>query len=438
VNFLVFCPFRGESIADQMGKADYSYHFVLGAFRPVLEQLGDVIDIDDPLTEVDPLYRELRDEGIDSVFLSFTPPHRVPRGLQCPTIPVFAWEYDSIPDENWFVDACTDWSKVLGQLGWAITHSEFAVAAVKRALRKDFPVVSVPAPVWDRFAPLARRRTVADRDGDPIRFHGTLIDSHQTDVAAETSAVLDQNPDSDHALTLGGVVYCSVFCPLDGRKNWEHMVTAFCFAFRDNPDATLVLKVVHYQREPALTAVLLPLRTLLPFRCRVVIVFAYLDDENYGKLIVASDFVVNTSYGEGQCIPLMEFMSAGTPAIAPDHTAMQDYLDASCGVVLRYGRDWANWPHDPRLLLKTRRFAIEWDSLFDAYRTSYSLRRSNGSGYRNMCAAATESLRRHCSKSVAIRRMRNLLRAHARASREFAPDGERRTSFFRNIARRMR
>jgi len=438
VKFFVYCPFRGDSIADQMGKADYSYYFVREAFLPVVEELGDVIGIDDPLTEVDSHYHELRSRGIDSLFLSFTPPQSVPRGLQCPTIPVFAWEYDSIPDENWFVDACTDWSKILGQLGWAITHSEFAVDAVKRALRRDFPVVSIPAPVWDRFARLAEARATSAREVDPIRFHGTLIDSFRTDLAASTPGILDQNPDSDHALTLGGVVYSSVFCPLDGRKNWEHIATAFCFAFRDNPDATLVLKVVYHDREDALTAVLLPLRTLLPFRCRIVILFAYLDQENYGNLILATDFVVNTSYGEGQCIPLMEFMSAGTPAIAPDHTAMHDYLDASCGIVLRYGRDWTNWPHDPRLLLKTTRFAVEWDSLFDAYRDSYSLRRFNVSGYHGMCVAATERLRRHCSRSVAMRRMRGLLRAHARVSAEFAPDAGPRASFFRNIARRLR
>ena len=40
-----------------------------------------------------------------------------------------------------------------------------------------------------------------------------------------------------------GRPYVSVFNPLDGRKNWHHLITAFCWAFRDTSDATLVLKM---------------------------------------------------------------------------------------------------------------------------------------------------------------------------------------------------
>src|SRR5207253_6814427 len=40
-----------------------------------------------------------------------------------------------------------------------------------------------------------------------------------------------------------GVVYVSVFNPKDGRKNWHQLITAFCWAFREIDDATLVLKI---------------------------------------------------------------------------------------------------------------------------------------------------------------------------------------------------
>ena len=40
-----------------------------------------------------------------------------------------------------------------------------------------------------------------------------------------------------------GVIYVSVFNPKDGRKNWHQLITAFCWAFRETADATLVLKI---------------------------------------------------------------------------------------------------------------------------------------------------------------------------------------------------
>ena len=43
---------------------------------------------------------------------------------------------------------------------------------------------------------------------------------------------------------------------------------------------------------------------------------------------------MNASRCEGLYLPLMEFMSCGTPAIAPDHSAMADYMDAQVGFVV--------------------------------------------------------------------------------------------------------
>lgn len=56
-------------------------------------------------------------------------------------------------------------------------------------------------------------------------------------------------------------------------------------------------------------------------------VHGFLSDKSYRKLIHATSFFVNASSGEGLCLPLMEFMACGVPAIAPNRTAMADYVD---------------------------------------------------------------------------------------------------------------
>lgn len=96
MNFILYSDVNDGSISQSLGRPEYSYYFVLKAYRPVLESLGRVHVVQTP-AEVDRLYHELRLKGEDSLFLSFTPPQKTPADLDCPTLCVVAWEFDSIP-----------------------------------------------------------------------------------------------------------------------------------------------------------------------------------------------------------------------------------------------------------------------------------------------------------------------------------------------------
>lgn len=415
--FLVHVPFTASSIGGDLGRADYSYYFVMRSYLPVLETLGTVREIADPQSEADQWHRRAVADGEYCVLLCFAPPHRVPVGLACPVVPVIAWEYDSLPDTPWAGRRGTDWLRVLAILGSTITHSGFTARVVREAIRPDYPVVSVPAPVWDRFAPLAERRCAPGTSGAErgVSLAGTLMDSRSCDFAADAEALLAGHPPQSQRLVLDGVVYTAVFCPLDGRKNWEDLLTAFCWAFRDEADCTLVMKLVHHDRDEAVREVLAELRRLPPVAARIVLLHAYLDDAQYENLLCATDFAVNSSLGEGQCLPLMEYMSAGVPAIAPAHTAMLDYLDAASGFPVRAHQELYHWPEDMGLILRTRRFRPEWEGLRQAYERSRALRLGDPQAYARMSAAAQENLRRYCSQAVAHDRLGAFFSAHEAA-----------------------
>jgi hypothetical protein len=268
--FLIYSETEAGSIAANLGASEYSYYFVLKEYRPVLEELGLVIAVSDLENEVDRIYRNARARGEDCVFLSFAPPHKtfVPR--DCPIFPVFAWEFDTLPTETWDDNIRNDWRHVLRQAGQAITHSAFAVATVKRALGPNYPVISLPAPVWDRFAPLYDAKKPKWRDIDaawPVHVRGRVFDTRSlAPVLATEEArkhpgpvwLLNEagNRETFHDLLLDGVVYTAIFCPMDGRKNWFDMICAFCWALRDMPDATLVLKLTHRDCDFAITEIL--------------------------------------------------------------------------------------------------------------------------------------------------------------------------------------
>jgi glycosyltransferase involved in cell wall biosynthesis len=204
-------------------------------------------------------------------------------------------------------------------------------------------------------------------------------------------------------LQLSGVVYTSIFNPYDGRKNWEEMVLAFCSALSEHRDATLVLKFVHADCSDAMD------NKLPPFDCRVVAMDGFVDEQTYRQLISASAFAVNSSLGEGQCLPLMQFMSCGRPAIAPQHTALKEYIDEQVAFIVRSSTELCCWPHDPRQVFRARRFRTDWQSLVAAYRDSYRVAEHEPDRYAAMSRAATARLRAFCSEETVHQRLHQFI-----------------------------
>lgn len=414
-------------IAQQLGRPEYSYRFVLDEFRPLLDELGSVIEVDDPERDVDVIHARCRGEGESCVFLSFMPPNKTPIGLACPTIPVFAWEYETLPTEEFGGKPRNDWTRVLAKLGHAITHSSFTVERTRAALGDRFPITCVPAPLWERMQELR------EPNHGPTRLHidGLVIDSQRVDLSAyRKSLLLAAEPGilplpkvqtADRGvLDLDGVVYTAIFNPHDARKNWMEMISGFCDALRDKPDATLLIKLTHHDPSDIIPTYLEQLYKMGRMSCRVLLVHAYLQRQDYNALLRATTYAVNTSHGEGQCLPLMEYMSAGKPVLAPKHTSMRDYVDNDCAFVIDSSAEPGTWPHDQRQVFRTLRQRIHYQSVVQAYRRSYHVARHEPQLYAAMGDAAATSLQRYCSMEIVRPRLHRFIhdRLEAASSRD--------------------
>lgn len=498
MNFILYSDVNDRSISQSLGRPEYSYYFVLKAYRPVLESLGRV-HVVSAATEVDPLYRQLLAAGETSVFLSFTPPQNTPTDLECPTICVIAWEFDSIPDESWDSDPRHDWTQMLARQGRVITLSSHTARAIRRAMGEDFPVLVLPTPLWENFAAIREQHVSAPiNPGATLAIKGCIFDSRTLGLCADdllpkplTAEQLadiearrpppltfkrrlviarhylrlwalnpsdqpepvarvkylhhgywegfrDLMPDKVHAwlerrlpsiagphevamdepppldlpdtsavveTSVDGVIYVTVFNPKDGRKNWHHLITAFCWAFRETSDATLVLKITQNDLASYYSELMTLLAQLTPFACRVLVMHGYLDDAQYARLYQAASFYVNASRCEGLCLPLMEFMSSGKPVIAPDHTAMEDYIDDTVAFVVRSSEELTIWPQDTRIIYRTLRYRPDWASLKSAYEHSYRMAKAQPQDYARMSAAAVERMHDYCAFAPVQRRM---------------------------------
>jgi glycosyltransferase involved in cell wall biosynthesis len=517
MNFILYSDVNDHSISQSLGRPEYSYYFVLKAYRPVLESLGRV-HVVSSVAEVDPLYQTLQQAGQDCLFLSFSPPHKTPVDLLCPMVCVVAWEFDSIPAEHWDDDLRHDWSRTLARHGRVITLSSHTAEAIRRTLGEDFPVLVLPTPLWERFAAVREQYPITPvNPGTLLQIKGCIIDSRPLGLSADgliaplaegasgrasseptaltwrrrafisrhylrevlraltakatqgplwlikhnllcwyreavrdlvpvpvrilvsrlmrgptrpVPGVVESTPESaspEHPQAVlpdthrvvetqvSGVVYVSVFNPDDGRKNWHHLITAFCWALRDVEDATLVLKMTQNDLSTYYVELLTLLSQLSPFNCRVVVMHGYLEDEQFARLYGAASFYVNASRCEGLCLPLMEFMSCARPAIAPDHTAMRDYIDSEVAFIVKSSHEPTIWPEDSRILYRTLRHRPDWGSLKLAYQQSYAMARHQPQAYQAMAVAANERMRRYCGFTPVQQRLVDFLAPQGRA-----------------------
>ena len=210
-------------------------------------------------------------------------------------------------------------------------------------------------------------------------------------------------------VSLDGVVYTSVFNPSDGRKNWEDIVTAFVWALRDREDATLVLKMSNKDPASFLSRIYSAFARLAPFKCRILVIHGYLDDYNFRQLIASTTYYISASHCEGLCLPLMEYLSCGKPAITPAHTAMADYIDGTVAFTVESAIENNVWPHDPREKFQTSCYRINWESLMTACEESYRVASEDPERYRNMSDNAIERMRTYSSVESVRERLRGFL-----------------------------
>ncbi len=409
-HIIVYCPTGAEANAAMLGTAEYSYAFVLKGFAPVLARFGEVQVVNDPSREVDLLYEAHSAKGEASIFLSFAPPQRTTLGLRCPAIPVIAWEYPTIPTDVWGDEARNDWRWVLRQTGRAITLSSLAARAIKAAMGSDFPVVAIPTPVWDRMPHLHELPLPTLEASRSVEVEGFVLDIQNADFDPDMVTPRPPGPgERPDRVDLTGVVFTSVFAPKDGRKNWPDLVTAFLAALGDRPDATLVLKMIGRNPEDWWWDLYERLSRAPAFICRLVVIQGFMPDARYAELISATHWVVNASNAEGACLPLIEFMTAGRPAIAPVHTAMSDYLDPTCGLLVHSDEQYCGWPHDTRMGMTTTRHQVSWSALKDAYAEAYRLVKQDPARHRALGQAAAHRMQAFCSDQAVADRLSGFL-----------------------------
>lgn len=422
-----------NDLTRHLGSADYSYGFVLKALAPALERVGTWQLVDRPESRLSYLARQAESEGLQPIYLVLHPPHNAYFAPDVPTVLFPFWEFPRIPDRDFGFDTRQNWRRMCQGADLIVAACRFTAEAFHRSgVSRPIEVVPVPigaeafeVPAWDpeHAWTITCRHLVLGGDALPVagtgepqgpqvpraafwkralragyrRYVRRWLNARTIERVKRVRRAVLRMPDEplpllpSAPLTLSGLVYTSLFNPSDRRKNARDILTAFLLAFRDRPDVTLVLKLATSATREFYD--LHEFRAMyeelgLSHRCRVVLLTDFLTDEQMAGLYRASTFYVNASRAEGACLPLQQALAAGRPAIAPRHTAMDDYMDDAVGFVLGGHPEPTFWPHDPDQRLETFWNRLVWADLRDAFLASAEMVRDDRDRYDAMAAAS--------------------------------------------------
>jgi glycosyltransferase involved in cell wall biosynthesis len=422
-----------------VGKEAYSYHFVAQAFTPLLERLGSVSEITRPESRLDyALWRAQRD-GRAGVHLSFLPIHSGYLSSRAPNVAFPSWEFPDIPTTNLGGNPRHNWARIAQYFDAIVCHSRCARDAFRRAGIAT-PATVVPIPVPASYFDLPRwqpndtvvldhpcfelpqheeaeeslAETTAKLTGLSWRQHGRNAYRRfikpcvpgQADryiwYAARAAGLVRKRRAEDEIpcrlskqVRLSGVVYTTVFNPFDPRKNWQDLLTAFLLTFANRAGVTLVMKLVLRPEmlRPGLLEIFEFYRNAgIDHACKIVLIWSYLSDHDMLELTRASTYYVNTSRGEGSCLPLQNFLAAGRPGIAPVHSGLADYFDENVGFVVDSHPEPAAFPQDPDKRLRTSWHRLVWSSLCAQLSASYRLVHSTDDTYPAMGLRARQGM----------------------------------------------
>jgi glycosyltransferase involved in cell wall biosynthesis len=447
----------GAPRGKNLGVPGYSYDLVAQLFVPLLARWGEVVPVVRYAEAVESAVQDARRRGLNPVHISFVPCQDMVFASSAPNVIVPAWEFPDVPNEAFEGKPQNNWVAVANRCDLVLVGGQFTVDSFQRAgIRTPIRVVPVPTPpeyfevprwsvetttrlacpayvfpkpdvpaheLWD--APSQCRTQNAECSmKDKGRLNSAFCILHSalrewrawlerleliappllTQVAGFVTERLRTDRWQSYvrrcrreSVELSGVVYTCIFNPHDGRKNWQDLLTGFVSALHDCPDATLVIKLITAERL-MVDRVLDFYRSVgLSHRCKIIFITDYLTDEQMLALMRASTYYLTTTRAEGNCLPLMNYLAAGRPGIAPCHTALADYFDEDMGLTIPWHAEPAAWPQDNRARLKTTWARLDWPRLVERLRESSTLALNDRSAYDARADRARRRLRERAS-----------------------------------------
>ena len=265
----------------------------------------------------------------------------------CYNIACFAWEFPVLKTRGRSDESRVEQqAQMLSLCDEVWTPCRYGVDVLRRNGLKSTHYIPAPVP---RPEPPGAGREAAMRTLSLVEtMHLCSISAPRMEVAerivAKAVKPLQFQPSLKAVLERGGKIFLTVCNPGDLRKNLVNLIDGFLMAARERDDCVLVVKLATSgsRREPV-GYVHEVLKGLFGAphaldEAQVIFIGGYIPDEQMDALYDLADFYLCASIAEGQNLPLLEAMARGCVPVSTCNTAMMDYLDEKCAVIVEEAR----------------------------------------------------------------------------------------------------
>ncbi len=161
------------------------------------------------------------------------------------------------------------------------------------------------------------------------------------------------------------------------RYRYRYLISAFTEAFRDQPKATLIIRVPSTLALDESMRVALTASRCRPYRCRVIMLIGSGSNTEAQDLISHSSFYININARQHTPFPDVQFAMSGVPVIHPNHKIIAEMLpyttDQTATLTYNSSLEPESIPHpdfENKVELQQR---LDWESLVKTLKASFEL-----------------------------------------------------------------
>ncbi|WP_341907110.1 glycosyltransferase [Sandarakinorhabdus limnophila] len=338
-----------QQVSGYFGQAHYSWKINASLYRRALQEIRDIKDIVAPDIYQHELAREAAGIRNSDIHLIDKPVEHLRPLFGNKNVAIQVWEFPELSTQSHGGDPRLNQVEMLRKMDSVWCGSSFTADTM---LSYGISAIHLPPPV--------SHFVIRDQEdlGHIPAVRLNSLDNHPVETE-DLTAVLD-----------GRDVYLSILAPFDRRKNIVNLIKGFCES-QLSENSILLIKLVIDNVGTTVGNIndILSIHFDLKIKCQnIVFVGAYLSERQMSCLYNRASFYVSAASAEGLNLPLIEAMTLARPVIAPNNTAMRDYVSSKHAVVMEFESKTAEGPiHALHRFIETTHFPPSTIQVTDAF-----------------------------------------------------------------------
>lgn len=321
------------------GQAHYSWKINANLYRRGLNEIRELKDIEAPDIYQDPIAKRVAGIDATDVHLADKPIESLRPLFGNKNVAIEVWEFPELSTQDYKGDPRNNQVAMLRKFDAVWCGSSFTAENMQA---NNINAIHLPPPV--------------------SHFVGNSHEGLEDVIAIRLNTENYSNPvveDLDQIISSNQKIFLCVLAPFDRRKNFKNLIQGF-LASEASKNSILLVKLVIDNIGTTVRNINEILRVhygLDAVSDKVVFIGKYLTEGQMATLYSRCSFFVSAASAEGLNLPLIEAMTYGRPVIAPNNTAMRDYISPDHAIVMRFGAAQANEPiHSLHEYMKTTHF----------------------------------------------------------------------------------